>query len=79
MGLYLCLLAYGTSFDIITDPLFHSDPPVVLLDFLYRFVSSWVSGSWGIVCLTNYGSFYFLHIQNDDLSFWSMKYTDLLW
>ena len=32
MGLYLCLLANSTSLDIVTDPLFHSDPPVVLLD-----------------------------------------------
>ena len=32
MGLYLCLLTDGTSLDVIADPLFHSDPPVVLLD-----------------------------------------------
>ena len=32
MGLYLRLLAYGASLDVIADPLFHPDPPVVLLD-----------------------------------------------
>ena len=34
MGLYLRLLTDGASLDVVADPLFHSGPPIVLLDLL---------------------------------------------
>ena len=33
MGLYLCLLTDGAPLDVVADPLFHSSPSIVLLDF----------------------------------------------
>ena len=78
MGLYFCLLAYGTPFDIVVDPLLHSNPPVVLLDSSQHFITSWVSSCGGIVCFAYYCSLYLLHVWDDDLSFWSMEYADLL-
>ena len=78
MSLYLCLLAYGASFDIVLDPFLHPNPPVVLLNFLQCFISSWMSGCGSIMCFAYDHSFYFSHIWNDDLSSLGMEYADLL-
>ena len=78
MSLYFCLLAYGTSFDIVVNPFLHSNPPVVLLNLLQCFISPWVSSHRSIMCFAYYCSFYFLCIWDNDLSFWGMEYTDLL-
>ena len=78
MGMDLCLLAYGTSLDVVFDPLLHPDPPVVSLHFLECFVSSWVSSCRSIVCIAHYCSFHFSYIWNDDLSFWGVEDADLL-
>ena len=78
VGLYFCLLAYGASFDVVVNPFLHPDPPIVLLNPLQCFISSWVSGCRGIVHLAYYCSFYFFHVWDDDLPFWGMEYTDLL-
>ena len=78
MGLDLCLLTYGTSLDVIFDPFLHSNPPIVLLDFSKHFVPSWMAGCRGVVCLAYYCSFHFLHIWDNDLSFWHVEDADLL-
>ena len=57
VGLDISLLTYSASFDVVFNPFFHADPPVVLLDFLECFVSSWVSSCGGIMCFAHYGSF----------------------
>ena len=78
VGLYLSLLTYGTSLDIVVDPFLHPDPPVVLLDFSQGFIPSWVSSHRGIMCFAYYCSFYFLHVWDDDLPLWGMEYADSL-
>ena len=73
MGLDLGLLAYGAPLDIAFNPFLYADPPVVLLDSLKCFVSSWMSSCGCIVCFAYYFPLQLLYIWDYELFCWGME------
>ena len=54
----LVLLAVGTPFDVLGNPLVHSWPPVSAGDLPNGFVSSWVACDWSAVVVMEDVPFY---------------------